>query len=143
MLQVSVNSGQALELLLETHKLFSLLLSTIKMQGLAQLKMKLYSAESAVAASNGNNHLPMECTHPQSNSVDDSNTPHKENYLQPQLCPTDQHRGTGGVTTTCIDCCDPYVVSGWCRLVNNLLQTFPDLIGSYVHNYCVVSSLIR
>lgn len=139
-LQLSVNSGRALELLLERHKLFSLLLSTIKIQGLAQLKTKLQSAELAVTASNYDDPLP---TDPNHSSVNSGNGQHREDNSPPQLHTTHDRRGSEGVIAVYIDCCDPYVISGWCRLVNNLLQTFPDLIGAYVHNYCIVATLTR
>ena len=134
LLQLSVNSGRALELLLEKHKLFSLLLSNIKIQRLAQLKTKLQSAESAVAACNGDDPLPTElnCSSDTVNNGDSQ----PRNFL-PQLQAMD------GITAACLDCCKPYVISGWCLLVNNLLQTFPDLIGAYMHNYCIVATLTR
>ena len=120
-LQLSLNSGRALELLLETHKLFSLLLSVIKTQQLAQLKLKLCNPDSP------NSKTPGTPT-----SADNQDV-----TVSPQ--PGQQLEGSEVFTVTCV----PYVVSGWCRLVNNLLQAFPDLLVSYVHNYCVVSSLTR
>lgn len=141
LLQLSVNSGRALEILLEKHKLFSLLLSNIKLQGLAQLKTKLQSAEPATTASKRDDPLPTESRH-SSSAVNNSDSHLREDNSTPQLQlhTTYQHEG---VTAACIECCNPYVISGWCLLVNNLLQTFPDLIGAYVHNYCIVASLTR
>ena len=140
-----MNSGRALELLLERYKLFSLLLSNIKLQGLAQLKTKLQTSESAISASNGDDPLPTELRHSSSDTVHSGDSQPREENSTPQLqedasC---QHKAVEGVTAACIECCSPYVISGWCLLVNNLLQTFPDLIGGYVHNYCIVASLSR
>lgn len=135
-----MNSGRALELLLERHNLFSLLLSTIKLQGSAQLKTKLQSAESAVAVSYGDDPLPTDSNHSPLNKVDNGGGQHSEDNSLPQSYTTHDRRD---VIAAYIDYCDPYVISGWCRLVNNLLQTFPDLIGAYVHNYCIVATLTR
>lgn len=137
-----MSSGRALELLLEKYKLFSLLLSNIKLQGLAQLKTKLQTAESAITASNGNDPLPTESRHSSVNSGDSQ--PREDNSTpQLQADATCQCKAVEGIIAACIECCNPYVISGWCLLVNNLLQTFPDLIGGYVHNYCIVASLSR
>lgn len=128
-----MSSGRALELLLEKYKLFSLLLSNIKLQGLAQLKTKLQTAESAITASNSDDPLPTESS--------GDNQPREDNQLQVDA--TCQCKAVEGITAACIEYCNPYVISGWCLLVNNLLQTFPDLISGYVHNYCIVASLSR
>ena len=138
-MQLSVNSGRALELLLEKHKLFSLLLSTIKIQGLAQLKMKLQTAESAITASSGDDLLLTK------SSENNGDSQLREDNSLPQLhvYTTHQHEAMEGITAAWIDCCNPYAISGWCRLVSNLLQTFPDLIGAYLHNYCIVATLTR
>ena len=147
LLQLSVSSGRALELLLEKHKLFSLLLSNINLQGLAQLKTQLQSAESAVTAANCDDPLPTESNSLSPDTVNNGDSQSREDSSPPQLCvcTTHQHEAIcmEGVTAACIDCCNPYVISGWCLLVNNLLQTFPDLIGAYVHNYCIVATLTR
>ena len=143
-LQLSLNSGRALELLLETHKPFSLLLSIIKTQCLAQLKTKLCNSQSAITKSSSQDSSPN--SHSQSENVLEVHTQLKESDTQPLILisPSDHHvEGIESVTTTCIHCCDPYVVSGWCQLINNLFQAFPELIGSYIHNYCIVTSLTR
>ena len=136
-MQLSLNSGRALELLLETHKLFSLLLSVIKTQNLAKLKLKLLSAESGGSAEQDHTlgeHPQLKDTQDRKRNTDASvaNT-QSNNCLEGMKC----------VADACVCFCNQYVVSGWCQLVNNLLQAFPDLIGSYLHNYCVITSLTR
>ena len=160
LLQLSLNSGRALELLLESQKLFSLLLSVIKTQHLAKLKMKLYNAESARSkrldtptSVGAIDQCTSDSIQPQGGTTSQplgGTNPHPLGGTASQplggttcTSPDEQLEDLSVLTTACVRCCNPYVVSGWCQLVTNLLQAFPDLLSSYVHNYCVVASLTR
>ena len=139
-----MQSGRALEVLLERHQFFSLLLSAIKIQGLAQLKTKLcdMNSESVVREPSVDDPLPDGSRSCRMNSYDGD---HREDGSQCLygVYTGHQHKGTKSITAACVDFCDPYVISGWCKLVNTLMQTFPNLIATYVHNYCIVASLTR
>ena len=146
LIQLSLNGGRALEFLLETHKLFSHLLTIVNTQYLALLKIRLYEiAKSPTTKSQKQARSPPEP--PQSDKVKDGDTggdSERGTELTSMPVPSDhQIEGVECVVAVCCRCCNPYVVSGWCKLVNNLLQAFPELVGSYVHNYCVVASLTR
>lgn len=141
LLQLSVTSGRALELLLETHKLFSFLLSDVKTRCLIQLKLKLSSANS--------NSTAVKCAEQKSSSVNYTqldNDKDTQNLDGNGIVPTPSNRlleSVEDIVAAFVYCCNPYVVSGWCRLVNNLLQAFPELVGAYLQKYCVVASLTR
>ena len=134
-----------MELLLETHKPFSLLLSIIKTQCIAQLKVKLYKNTKPLNVQSQKQDSSLTNLHP-SDIPNNNSSQNIESDAEPQVVPASADcriEGSESIVAMCSSCCNPYVLSGWCRLVSNLLQAFPELVGAYVHNYCVVASLTR
>ena len=112
--------------------------------------MKLYNAESAKSKNPDTPTSVIAVDQHTSDSMQPevASTPHPQGGTNSQplggtTSPDEQLEDLSVLTTACVRCCNPYVVSGWCQLVTNLLQAFPDLLSSYVHNYCVVASLTR
>ena len=128
-IQVSIKGNDVLKYLLDSYEFFPTLLRFIKANHRCEVTNSVSTTSSKQTSTSPAN--------PESSSVDQQENDNETLAQEDDVVVEDDH----GIDRRLFEFCDPYVVSGACRLLHNVFLAAPELIEIHTHEVNWVETL--